>query len=65
MTFPHGGHIVSGPAHRLSSRTGPTATAALITGAYRPAPGERVAVVITGANTTLSDFQTPSASEPS
>jgi len=39
-------------------------TAAVITGAYRPAPGERVAVVITGANTTLSDFQTPAATEP-
>jgi threonine dehydratase len=29
--------------------------AALITGAYRPGPGERVAVVLTGANTTPAD----------
>ena len=34
-------------------------TAAMITGAYRPTPGERVAIVITGANITLSDFQSP------
>jgi len=37
----------------------------MITGAYRPAPGERVAIVITGANITLSDFQIPAATESS
>jgi threonine dehydratase len=34
-------------------------TAALITNAYRPEPGERVAAVITGANTVLPGFATP------
>jgi threonine dehydratase len=33
--------------------------AALITGAYRPEPGERVAVVISGANTTPSTLDHP------
>jgi hypothetical protein len=31
-------------------------TAALLTGAYKPAPGERVAVVITGANVSPSQL---------
>lgn len=35
--------------------------AALLTGAYRPQPGERVAVVISGANTTLTDLNTYAA----
>jgi threonine dehydratase len=50
--------LIAEPAAAVTS-------AAVITGAYRPAPGERVALVITGANTTLSDFQTPAATEPS
>ncbi len=50
--------LITEPAAAVTS-------AALITGAYRPAPGERAAIVITGANTTLSDFQTPAAAEPS
>ena len=29
-----------------------TGIAALMTGAYRPEPGERLAIIITGANTT-------------
>lgn len=33
--------------------------AALITGTYRPEPGERVAVVLSGANTTPTGFDTP------
>ena len=33
--------------------------AALVTGGYRPEPGERVAVVITGANTSLTGIDTP------
>jgi threonine dehydratase len=49
----------------IAEPAGAVTTAALITGAYRPAPGERVAVVITGANTTPSSFQTPVATEPS
>jgi len=32
--------------------------AALLSGAYRPSPGERVAVVISGANLTPSDLDT-------
>src|ERR1035437_9098928 len=50
--------LITEPAAAVTS-------AALITGAYRLAPGERAAIVITGANTTLSDFQTPAATEPS
>ncbi len=34
-----------------------TALAAVVSGRYRPEPGERVAVVISGANTTLSTFE--------
>lgn len=33
---------------------GATATAALLSGAYRPAPGERVGVVVCGGNADLS-----------
>jgi threonine dehydratase len=35
---------------------GAAALAALISGRYRPAPGERVAVLLCGANTTAVDF---------
>jgi threonine dehydratase len=35
---------------------GAAATAALLSGAYVPSPGERVGVVISGANTTAVDF---------
>lgn len=35
---------------------GATALAALLSGAYKPAPGERVGVLISGANTTSVDF---------
>ena len=34
----------------------PGHVAALLTGAYKPAPGERVAVIITGANMTPSQL---------
>jgi threonine dehydratase len=33
-----------------------TALAALLSGAYAPAPGERVGVVVCGGNTTAVDF---------
>jgi threonine dehydratase len=36
---------------------GAAAFAALLSGAYRPTPGERVAVLICGANTTAVDFE--------
>jgi threonine dehydratase len=35
---------------------GAAALAALLSGAYRPAPGERVGVLVCGANTTAVDF---------
>jgi len=35
---------------------GAAAFAALLTGRYRPSPGERVAVLLCGANTTAVDF---------
>jgi threonine dehydratase len=38
---------------------GATAAAALLSGAYVPQPGERVAVIICGANTDPSDLVTP------
>jgi threonine dehydratase len=48
----------------ITEPAGAVTTAALITGAYRPKPGERIALVLSGANTTLPDFQAP-ATEPS
>jgi threonine dehydratase len=42
----------------IAEPAGAVTTAALITGAYRAEPGERVAAVITGANTALSNFGT-------
>jgi threonine dehydratase len=33
--------------------------AALISGAYVPAPGERIGVVVSGANTTAVEFADP------
>jgi threonine dehydratase len=35
---------------------GAAALAGLLSGGYRPAPGERVGVVVSGANTTAVDF---------
>ena len=35
---------------------GAAAFAALLSGAYVPAPGERVGVVVSGGNTTAVDF---------
>jgi len=35
---------------------GAAATAALLAGAYRPAPGERVGIVISGGNTVAVEF---------
>jgi threonine dehydratase len=35
---------------------GAAAMAALISGRYRPAPGERIGVVLCGANTDAIDF---------
>ena len=58
-------HALWRSARLLTEPAGAVTSAALLTGAYRPAPGERVAIVISGANTTLPDFLTPAASEPS
>lgn len=41
----------------LTEPAGAIGIAALLTGAYRPAPGERIAVIISGANTTPSDLE--------
>ncbi|MEV6832395.1 threonine/serine dehydratase [Amycolatopsis sp. NPDC051102] len=43
---------------------GATAFAALRSGAYRPAPGERVAVVLCGANTDPATLTSPTAAPP-
>jgi threonine dehydratase len=48
----------------IAEPAGAVTSAALITGAYRPQPGERVALVISGANTTLPGFETPLTAEP-
>jgi threonine dehydratase len=37
--------------HVIAEPAGATGLAALMAGAYRPAPGERVATLICGANT--------------
>lgn len=43
--------------YRVAAEHGPSAAyAALLTGAYRPAPRERVAVIVSGANTDPSDL---------
>jgi threonine dehydratase len=39
---------------------GAAALAGVLSRAYQPAPGERVGVVISGANTTAVDFDLPS-----
>ncbi|MGH4035461.1 serine/threonine dehydratase [Actinomycetota bacterium Odt1-20B] len=50
--------------HRLAvEHAAATACAALRTGAYAPAPGEKVCVVLCGANTDLSDLMTPRPSQ--
>lgn len=43
---------------------GATAFAALLSGAYRPAPGERVAVLLCGANTDPATLTSPPAAPP-
>ncbi|MEV7097804.1 threonine/serine dehydratase [Amycolatopsis sp. NPDC051045] len=43
---------------------GATAFAALLSGAYRPAPGERVAVVLCGANTDPATLTSPTTAPP-
>ena len=50
-------------AVRVVAEPGGVATlAALLSGAYVPATGERVGVVISGGNTTAVDFERPTAS---
>jgi threonine dehydratase len=39
-------------ARIIAEPGGATAFAALLSGAYRPAPGERVAAIVCGGNTT-------------
>lgn len=45
----------------VSEAGGATAAAALVSGAYSPEPGERVAVIVCGANTDPSDLVGPEA----
>jgi len=40
----------------ISEPGGAAAAAALLSGVYRPAPGERVAVLVCGANTDMTGF---------
>ena len=50
-------------AARVVAEPGGAATlAALLSGAYVPAEGERVGAVISGGNTTAVDFEGPTAS---
>jgi threonine dehydratase len=46
-------------ARLVAEPAGAASVAALLSGAYRPAPGERVAAVVSGANTTLAEFDPP------
>jgi threonine dehydratase len=46
--------------HVVAEPGGAAAFAALLSGAYRPQPGERVGVLVCGANTTAVDFPSPS-----
>ena len=46
-------------ARLVAEPAGAASVAVLLSGAYRPAPGERVAAVISGANTTLAEFDPP------
>ncbi len=51
--------------YRLAAEPGgATAFAALLSGAYRPAPGERVAVLLCGANTDPATLTSPTAAPP-
>jgi len=53
-------------ARVVAEPAGAAGFAAVQSGAYRPAPGERVGVVISGANTTAVDFgAAPASSSPS
>jgi threonine dehydratase len=48
----------------LAEPAGAIGIAALLAGAYRPEPGERVAVIISGANTTPADFDEQNTAKP-
>jgi threonine dehydratase len=52
-------HALWRATRQIAEPAGAVTTAALMTGAYCPEPGERVAIVVTGANTTLTEFQPP------
>ena len=49
-------------ARSVAEPGGATALAALLSGAYTPAPGERVAVIVCGGNTTAVKFEQPALS---
>jgi threonine dehydratase len=50
-------------ARLVAEPAGAAAVAALLSGAYRPGPNERVAAVISGANTTLAEFEPPETAQ--
>ena len=52
-------HILWSALRIAAEPGGAAALAALISGRYRPAPGERVAVLLCGANTTAIDVENP------
>ena len=55
--MPAGEHSALGQTARIAAQPAASVgVAALLTGAYKPAPGERVAVIITGANMTPSQL---------
>jgi threonine dehydratase len=54
----HAQHVLWQEVRVVTEPAAAVGVAALLTGAYRPEPGERIAVVITGANTSPADLDT-------
>ena len=52
-----GGGLIGGIAASAAEPAASVGIAALLTGAYKPAPGEHVAVVISGANMAPSQLE--------
>lgn len=56
----HAQRVLWNLARTVAEPGGAAACAALISGAYKPSPGERVAVIVSGGNTTAVGFGKPS-----
>jgi len=56
----HAQHVLWNLARTVAEPGGAAACAALISGAYKPSRGERVAVIVSGGNTTAVGFAKPS-----